>query len=55
MGELSRETGLPVTFAALQSVAKDMPIEEQGPTPGGVIRGPQPGPEALRGDISSTG
>jgi N-acyl-D-amino-acid deacylase len=29
MGELSRETGLPVTFAALQSVAKEMPIEEQ--------------------------
>jgi N-acyl-D-amino-acid deacylase len=29
MGELSRETGLPVTFAALQSVAKELPIEEQ--------------------------
>ena len=29
MGELSRETGLPVTFAALQSIAKEMPLEEQ--------------------------
>ena len=29
MGELSRETGLPVTFSALQSVAKDLPLEEQ--------------------------
>ncbi len=29
MGALSRETGLPVTFAALQSIAKDLPLEEQ--------------------------
>ena len=29
MGALSRETGLPVTFAALQSIAKEMPLEEQ--------------------------
>ena len=29
MGNLSRETGLPVTFAALQSIAKEMPLEEQ--------------------------
>ena len=29
MGQLSRETGLPVTFAALQSIAKDLPLEEQ--------------------------
>ncbi len=29
MGELSRETGLPVTFAALQSIAKEMPLNEQ--------------------------
>jgi N-acyl-D-aspartate/D-glutamate deacylase len=29
MGELSRETGLPVTFAALQSIAKELPLEEQ--------------------------
>ncbi|GAB5481035.1 MAG: amidohydrolase family protein [Parasphingorhabdus sp.] len=29
MGDLSRETGLPVTFAALQSIAKDQPLEEQ--------------------------
>ncbi len=29
MGDLSRETGLPVTFAALQSIAKDLPLEEQ--------------------------
>lgn len=29
MGDLSRETGLPVTFAALQSIAKEMPLEEQ--------------------------
>src|SRR5688572_29660249 len=29
MGELSRETGLPVTFAALQSIAKEMPLDEQ--------------------------
>ncbi len=29
MGELSRETGLPVTFAALQSIAKQLPLEEQ--------------------------
>ena len=26
---LSRETGLPVTFAALQSIAKELPLEEQ--------------------------
>lgn len=29
MGKMSRETGLPVTFAALQSIAKEMPLEEQ--------------------------
>ncbi len=29
MGRLSRETGLPVTFAALQSIAKEMPLDEQ--------------------------
>ena len=29
MGELSRETGLPVTFAALESIAKEMPLKEQ--------------------------
>ncbi len=29
MGELSRETGMPVTFAALQSIAKELPLEEQ--------------------------
>jgi len=29
MGQMSRETGLPVTFAALQSIAKDLPLEEQ--------------------------
>lgn len=29
MGKLSRETGLPVTFAALQSIAKEMPLSEQ--------------------------
>ncbi len=29
MGALSRETGLPCTFAALQSIAKEMPLEEQ--------------------------
>jgi N-acyl-D-aspartate/D-glutamate deacylase len=29
MGALSRETGLPVTFAALQSVAKEFSLEEQ--------------------------
>ncbi|MGB3739856.1 MAG: D-aminoacylase [Pontixanthobacter sp.] len=29
MGDLSRETGLPVTFAALESIAKDMPLKEQ--------------------------
>ncbi|MBL8650711.1 MAG: D-aminoacylase [Sphingopyxis sp.] len=29
MGDLSRETGLPVTFAALQSIAKDLPLTEQ--------------------------
>lgn len=29
MGKLSRETGLPVTFAALQSIAKEIPLEEQ--------------------------
>src|SRR3546814_17783138 len=28
-GDLSRETGLPVTFAALQSIAKELPLEEQ--------------------------
>src|SRR5262245_5787913 len=29
MGELSRETGLPVTFAALQSIAKEIPLDQQ--------------------------
>ena len=29
MGALSRETGLPVTFAALQSLAKEMPLDKQ--------------------------
>ena len=29
MGALSRETGLPVTFAALQSIAKEQPLDEQ--------------------------
>jgi N-acyl-D-aspartate/D-glutamate deacylase len=29
MGKLSRETGLPVTFAALQSIAKEQPLDEQ--------------------------
>ncbi|HXC53515.1 MAG TPA: D-aminoacylase [Candidatus Limnocylindrales bacterium] len=29
MGELSRETGLPVTFAALQSVSKELSLDEQ--------------------------
>ncbi|HYC56211.1 MAG TPA: D-aminoacylase [Candidatus Binatia bacterium] len=29
MGQLSRETGLPVTFAALQSMAKGLSIEQQ--------------------------
>ncbi len=29
MGQLSRETGLPCTFAALQSIAKELPLEEQ--------------------------
>ncbi len=29
MGALSRETGLPVTFAALQSIAKEMTLDEQ--------------------------
>ncbi len=29
MGELSRETGLPVSFAALQSDAHEIPLEEQ--------------------------
>ena len=29
MGSLSRETGLPVTFAALQSIAKELSLEEQ--------------------------
>ena len=29
MGELSRETGLPVTFAALQSMLNDLPLDEQ--------------------------
>ncbi len=29
MGDLSRETGLPVTFAALQSIAKDQSLDEQ--------------------------
>jgi len=29
MGELSRETGLPVTFAALQSMMQEVPLDEQ--------------------------
>ncbi len=29
MGDLSRETGLPVSFAALQSIAKELPLDEQ--------------------------
>jgi N-acyl-D-aspartate/D-glutamate deacylase len=29
MGSLSRETGLPVVFAALQSIAKELPLAEQ--------------------------
>ncbi len=29
MGQLSRETGLPVTFAALQSIAKELALDEQ--------------------------
>ncbi|MBD3728086.1 MAG: amidohydrolase family protein [Sphingomonadales bacterium] len=29
MGQLSRETGMPVTFAALQSSAKELPLDEQ--------------------------
>src|SRR5690349_21666322 len=29
MGELSRETGMPVTFAMLQSIAKELPWQEQ--------------------------
>ncbi len=29
MGKLSRETGLPCTYAALQSIAKEMPLSEQ--------------------------
>ncbi|NNC73383.1 MAG: D-aminoacylase [Sphingomonadaceae bacterium] len=29
MGDLSRETGLPVTFAALQSIAKETTLDEQ--------------------------
>ncbi len=29
MGDLSRETGMPVTFAALQSIAKAFPLDEQ--------------------------
>lgn len=29
MGALSRETGLPCTYAALQSIAKELPLEEQ--------------------------
>ncbi len=29
MGEMSRETGVPVTFAALQSIAKDLSLDEQ--------------------------
>jgi N-acyl-D-aspartate/D-glutamate deacylase len=29
MGALSRETGLPITFAALQSIAKELALEEQ--------------------------
>ena len=29
MGALSRETGLPCTYAALQSIAKELPLDEQ--------------------------
>jgi len=29
MGAMSRETGLPCTYAALQSIAKEMPLDEQ--------------------------
>ncbi len=29
MGELSRETGLPITFAALQSIAKEVTLDDQ--------------------------
>ena len=29
MGKMRRETGLPVTFAALQSIAKELPLDEQ--------------------------
>lgn len=29
MGAMSRETGLPVTYAALQSIAKELPLDEQ--------------------------
>ncbi len=29
MGRLSREAGVPVTFAALQSIAKELPLDEQ--------------------------
>jgi len=29
MGKLSREAGIPVTFAALESIAKEMPLAEQ--------------------------
>ncbi|NVE93843.1 N-acyl-D-amino-acid deacylase family protein [Altererythrobacter lutimaris] len=29
MGQLSRENGVPVTFAALQSIAKELPLDEQ--------------------------
>ncbi len=29
MGQLSRETGLPCTYAALQSIAKELPLDEQ--------------------------
>lgn len=29
MGDLSRETGLPITFAALESPAKELPLKEQ--------------------------
>jgi len=29
MGQISREAGIPVTFAALQSIAKDIPFDEQ--------------------------
>ncbi|HQV03053.1 MULTISPECIES: D-aminoacylase [unclassified Novosphingobium] len=29
MGQMSRETGLPCTYAALQSIAKEMPLDEQ--------------------------